>query len=31
MKLWIEELKSNGPSDILIWVIGNKTDRVADE
>lgn len=31
MKTWIEELKANGPSDIILAIVGNKIDRYDDE
>lgn len=30
MKSWIEELKANGPEDILLAIVGNKIDRYDD-
>jgi GTPase SAR1 family protein len=26
MKKWVEELQANGPKDIVLAVVGNKTD-----
>ena len=31
MKTWVDELKSNGPSDIILAIVGNKIDRYQDE
>lgn len=31
MKNWIDELKSNGPQDIILAIVGNKIDRYDDE
>lgn len=31
MKTWVDELKSNGPSDIILAIVGNKIDRYDDE
>lgn len=31
MKTWIDELKSNGPSDIILAIVGNKIDKYDDE
>lgn len=31
MKTWIDELKSNGPSDIILAIVGNKIDKCEDE
>jgi GTPase SAR1 family protein len=31
MKNWVEELQANGPSDIILCVIGNKIDKCEDE
>lgn len=30
MKTWIEELKSNGPQDLILAIVGNKIDRYDD-
>lgn len=31
MKNWVKELQSEGPKDIILAVVGNKTDRVDNE
>jgi GTPase SAR1 family protein len=31
MKNWIKELKADGPKDLLLAVIGNKTDLIDNE
>lgn len=31
MKSWVDELKANGPEDIIIALVGNKIDRYDDE
>ena len=31
MKSWVEELKAQGPKDILLVVVGNKTDLIDNE
>lgn len=31
LKNWVEELKSKGPADILLAIVGNKIDRADDE
>lgn len=31
MKKWVEELKSNGPKDVVMAIVGNKIDRYDDE
>lgn len=28
MKNWVEELKSQGPKDLLLSIVGNKTDLI---
>lgn len=30
MKTWVDELKANGPEDIMIAIVGNKIDRYDD-
>lgn len=30
MKTWIDELKSNGPSDVILVIVGNKIDKYED-
>ena len=30
MKKWVEELKSNGPKDVVMAIVGNKIDRYDD-
>ena len=31
LKGWVEELKSKGPSNIILAVVGNKIDKADDE
>lgn len=31
MKNWVEELKSQGPKDLLLAIVGNKTDLIDNE
>ena len=31
MKKWVEELKENGPEDIVMAVVGNKIDKYDEE
>lgn len=31
MKVWVDELKSQGPKDILLAIVGNKTDLIDSE
>jgi GTPase SAR1 family protein len=30
MKTWVEELRTSGPSDIILAIVGNKIDRYED-
>lgn len=30
MKTWIDELKANGPSDLILAIVGNKIDKYED-
>jgi len=31
MQTWVDELKSNGPQDIILAIVGNKIDKYDDE
>lgn len=31
MKQWMEDLKAQGPKDLLLAVVGNKTDLIDNE
>ncbi|MCL4118187.1 UNVERIFIED_CONTAM: hypothetical protein GTU68_022919 [Idotea baltica] len=31
MKSWVDELRANGPEDIIMAIVGNKIDRYDDE
>jgi GTPase SAR1 family protein len=31
MKEWVEELRSNGPKDVVYAIVGNKTDLIDNE
>ena len=31
MKRWIEELQQQGPSDVVLAIVGNKIDLIDDE